>query len=153
MPLVFVANTISSLRNLFKQDDKLFISNISKISSYSDTPAVKIAIRYIRWADDRTNLIRLRKAELYLYKSYFSSLAAPAAELDFYSIAVVNDKIIYKGEKNKRILNRPNGGVGGFLCRSEANVAENLNPGDKISIILMKTRNMPEMYLEKSGTV
>jgi uncharacterized lipoprotein YddW (UPF0748 family) len=140
-------------KNFFKQDDKLFVSNVSKISSYSDAAAVKIGDKVYKVGDERTNLNSIKESGVYLYNSYFSSLAAPAAELDFYNVAVVNDKVIYKGEKNKRILIPSNGGVVVSFVGSEASAAENLNPGDNISIILMNTRNMPDMYLETNGTV
>lgn len=152
--LVFVGEYNQQFaKTFFKQDDKLYISNISKISPYSDTSAVKIGEKVYKVGDERTNLSTITESGVYLYNSYFSSLAAPAAELDFYSIAVVNDKVIYKGEKNKRILIPSNDGVVVTFAGSEASVAENLNPGDKISILLMKTRKLPDMYFEAGGNV
>jgi len=140
-------------KTFFKQDDKLYISNIDKISPYSDTSALKIGDAVYRVGDERTNQSAITESGVYLYNAYYPSLAAPAAELDFYSVAVVNDKVIYKGEKNKRILIPSNNGVVVTFAGSEASIAENLKPGDKISIILMKTRNLPEMYFEAGGNI
>ncbi|HBR30988.1 MAG TPA: hypothetical protein DD733_02780, partial [Clostridiales bacterium] len=146
--LVFIGeyNTMYA-KSLFKENVKMYISREERASSYSDISAVVIGEEVYKIGEERTNLESITESGLYFYNSYHTELVTPAREIDFYDVVVVDDIVVYKGAKNTRILIPSNNGVVVAFTGEKAVLAESLSIGDKITTIIVKTRNLPEKYI------
>jgi hypothetical protein len=140
-------------KTFFSEGDKLYISRKDRISSYSDVSAVQINGELYKIGDEKTNLASISESGIYLFNSFFSSLVTPERELDFYDLVVVDDIVVYKGEKNTRIILPSNAGVVVSFVGESVHIAEGLELGDTVTAILMKTRSLPDKYLSVGGFV
>lgn len=146
--LIFTGNyNALYAKTFFKEEDKLYISRTDKISRYSDSAAIAIGDKVYKVGDEKTNLEAITENGVYLYNSYFNFSITPARELDFYDVVIVDDMVVYKGEKNKRIVIPSNDGVVASFVGDKNSVAESLSIGDKVFAILIKTKALPDKYL------
>lgn len=134
-------------KTLFKEDEKLYISREERASSYSDISAVIINNSVYKIGDEKTNLESITESGLYFFNSYHTALVTSARELDFYDVVVVDNTVVYKGEKNTRILIPSNDGVVVSFVGDKAVLAESLAVGDTITTIIIKTRVLPDKYV------
>ncbi|PKM62417.1 MAG: hypothetical protein CVU97_05440 [Firmicutes bacterium HGW-Firmicutes-21] len=140
-------------KTFFTEEDKLYISRKDRISSYSDESAVLIGKDLYKVGEQKTNLEAINESGVYIFNSFFNSIVTPARELDFYDIVIVDDTVVYKGEKNTRIMLPSNSGVVVSFVGDKISLAENLSLGDNVSAILVQTRNLPERYLQTGGYI
>lgn len=96
---------------------------------------------------------RITYSGVYLYDSSYSSLSTPESKVDRVDLVVMDDTVVYIGEKNTRNMMPTGGGVVVTFAGNTLEAIEELKVGDSVQTTNVDTAKLPDQYVRINDTI
>lgn len=147
--LLFCGNyNRSYVNSILKVDMKLFIENLDKVSSYSDIPSVIIDGNVYEFKDKNINPDVIKDSGIYIYDDNYTGFATAKSEIDCVDVVIINDIVVYKGNKNQSIMIPLQGGKAFSFAGEYASYGDNINLGDSLDTVLIDSYQVTGYFVK-----
>lgn len=150
--LVFVgAYHCAYAETFLKPELKLTFRDLDSVSSISDCEALIVGETIYRFSADKYNCERITQSGVYLFDDKHSSVATAESDVDRVDVIIVNDIIVYIGEKGRRNMLPLSGGIAVTFAGDSVADAEGLSIGDHVDPLMLDTSLLPENHVKING--
>lgn len=133
--------------SVLKEGAYVMLSNLDRANSVCHEAAVKFNDTVYKIGSAQTN-VSLETDGIYLFDSAFAAGATPKCDKDFIAVAVKDSTVVYRGEKNERLVIPTNAGYVLVFCGESISLAENYTMGSAVEEILIFPENTPEKFVK-----
>ena len=115
--------------------------------------AIKIGDTAYPFYEGSYNNERITYSGVYLYDSSYPSISTPESDVDRVDLVIIDNTVVFIGEKNARNMLPTGGGVAVTFAGDSLEVIEELKVGDAVEMVEVDTAMLPEQYIRINDTV
>ena len=127
------------------------ISELSLVSSYSDTEAVVIGDVVYSISSHNRNASRISEDGIYMFDLNHTSVSTPDSDVERMDVVIINETVAYIGERNSRIMLPLSGGVALSFAGKCMDIVSALSVGQKVKTVHFDTAQFPRNHVRING--
>lgn len=134
-------------KTFLSEGASLTLSHPELASPYSDVEALVIGETVYRIPASAQNCAQIAESGVYLTDARQGRVSTPEAAVDRVDVVVLNETVVYIGEKNARSMLPLAGGVAFTFAGENAAAAEALRVGQEVQTVLLDTQALPDQFV------
>ncbi len=150
--LVFVGAYNCAYADTFLSAElKLTFRDLELVSSVSDCEALIVGETIYRFGAELHNCKHITQSGVYLFDDKHSSVSTAESDVDRVDVIIVDDIVVYIGEKNKRNMLPLSGGIAVTFAGDFVSAVDGLKIGDRVEPLMIDTSLLPEQHVKING--
>jgi len=151
--LVFVGTYNCAYADTFLVPElKISFRDLDLVSSISECEALIMGETIYRFSSDAYNCDHISKSGVYLFDDKYSSVVTAKSDVDRVDVVIINDIVVYIGEKNHRNMLPLSGGIVVTFAGDSIADTEKLKVGDPVDPLMLDTTLLPQNHIKINGT-